>query len=69
MNNVTKTIIVIATILAIAGIMILSNGHYNLNQKSDVLLFLKAYGSWLGDIVRNVADITAYVIKKPWLPS
>jgi len=63
-----KAIVVVVIILVIAGIIIFSNGHYDFNQKTDVLSFLKAYGSWIMNIGKNLGDITAYAIKKPWLP-
>jgi len=63
-----KILIVAAIIILIAGTIIISNGHYDFNRKADVLSFLKAYGTWMGNIAKNVGDITAYAIKKPWLP-
>jgi len=63
-----KILIVVVILLVIVGIIIISNGHYDFNRKADVLSFLKAYGSWAVNVAKNVGDITAYAIKKPWLP-
>ena len=63
-----KALVILAIIMIIAGIIIVSNGHYDFNQKKDVVDFLKSYGNWLIGLGKNVGNLTAYAIKLPWLP-
>ena len=63
-----KWIIIAAIIIVLAGIVIFTSGHYDFSNRQDVFNFVKAYGTWTGNIARNVIDITGYAIKKPWLP-
>ena len=63
-----KTIIVVAIILVLAGIVILSNGQHDLSSKDGIFSFVKAYGIWAKTVVGNVVDVTGYAIRKPWIP-
>ena len=63
-----KTIIIIAIFLVLAGIVILSNGNYDLLTGRGIFEFVKAYGTWAKTITGNVVDITGYVVSKPWIP-
>ncbi|MBU2523039.1 MAG: hypothetical protein KKE23_01980 [Nanoarchaeota archaeon] len=63
-----KTIIVIAIVIVLAGIVIFSGGQYDFSSGQGVIGFVKAYGVWAKAIVGNVIDITGYVIRKPWIP-
>ena len=57
-----------AIVVVLAGIVILSNGDYNLLSFKGAWGFVKAYGTWAKTIVNNVVDITGYVVSKPWIP-
>ena len=63
-----KAILIIAIVLVLAGIVIFSNGQYNLSSTQGAFEFVKAYGTWAKTIVGNVVDITGYAVRKPWIP-
>ena len=66
--SMKKTIIIIAIVIVLAGIVIFSGGQYDLSSKEGVFGFVKAYGVWAKTIAGNVVDITGYAIHKPWIP-
>jgi hypothetical protein len=63
-----NAVIIALIIIVLAGIVIFSNGAYDLGTREGLVSFAKAYGTWTKSLAGNVVDITGYAISKDWLP-
>ena len=59
---------IIMIVLVVAGIVMYSSGGYSLGSIKGAGVFAEAYGSWMTGLGKNMIDITAYAVKRPWLP-
>ncbi len=64
-----KFILILLIFLLIGALFIISNENLHLREKEEAKKFAGLYYSWLFDIGKNVASVTAFVIKFDWLPS
>jgi hypothetical protein len=62
-------IIAVVAFLVIGGFLIVNAFHYNLGEPEGRSAFFKDYGTWMGQLFKNVRGITAYATSVDWMPS
>lgn len=65
---IKKVIALLLIVFIVSGILVVKNNDLNMKDPSDVLTFMKEYAKWSGNTIRNVAILTAHVVKMDWLP-
>lgn len=59
-----KIILLAVIFLVVGGVMI-----YNDSGEGDNVGFFKGFFTWTWNVVKNVKDVTGYVVGKEWLPN
>ncbi len=63
-----KIQIIIVKLIIIGALFIISNQNLHLAVASERAVFFDAYGSWFTNMVKQVAQVTGYVVRFDWLP-
>ncbi len=59
-----KVYILVLVFLVVGGVMI-----YNNVGEDDNVGFFKGFFTWTWNVVKNVKDVTGYVVSKEWMPN
>jgi len=60
--------ILVIVFLIVGAFLIINSSGYNLSEKEGRSAFIKNYTAWLGQLFKNVRNLTSYAISLDWLP-
>jgi hypothetical protein len=63
-----KAQLVIVKLLFLGALFIISNQNLHIGVTQERETFFDAYYAWVLNIVNQITDVTAYVVKFEWLP-
>ena len=63
-----KLLFFIIVFLLIGSFFVISQQNLDIKNKTDQQTFLKSFGSWLGQVGKNMVQVSSYAVKMAWLP-
>jgi len=63
-----KLIMFILLFLLVGGFFIISNENIKINNKENLDVLIKLYGTWFDQLIDNSRTAVGYAVKMEWLP-